>query len=232
MMKPSGIKSARRPGLVRLARVLPMVLAAAVLGGCYNFHTVKEDRLYRAAQPMKEDLTAMVRHHNIRTVFRLNGYSAGQFWYDEGAEAAKECGVNFVQIGISATRFPTRTELVMIWEVLETAEYPMLIHCREGADRTGLVAAMSVLCDGGSMAEARDQLRMIPYGHMAMFGTESIDHTLDMYEPWFGVLTFGEWAARYYEQPAKGSDPGPLVEAQKKLLAGHRKASGEEATSG
>lgn len=215
-------------GIVAQAAIMVlMVIGAVTLGGCYNFHAVSEGRVYRAAQPMEEDLSAMIKSHGIRTVLRLNGSREGQFWYDEGVRAAETTGATFIQVGMSANRFPTRDELVNVWAVLDGAEYPLLVHCREGADRTGLVSAMSVLHDGGSMADARDQLKFLPYGHASMFGTESMGRVLDMYEPWFGVLSFGDWAATVYEQPVKGTTSDVLVPVQREKVAAYR-ASGKQ----
>lgn len=201
---------------------MPVLLAVAVLcGGCYNFYAVKEGQLYRAAQPLEEDLSAMIEAHGIRSVLRLNGGSPGAFWYDEGQRAASNAGVAFYQVGMSAGRFPTRDELTRLWKVFESAEYPLLIHCREGSDRTGLAAAIWILRDGGGVEEAREQLRFFPYGHTGLFGTGSLRVVISMFEPWHGLMSFGEWAMTVYEQPEPGSDAVGLVAAQRRLAKEH-----------
>ena len=37
-------------------------------------------------------------------------------------------------------RFPTKAELLKLWEVFETVKYPVLVHCRAGADRAGMAS--------------------------------------------------------------------------------------------
>ena len=48
----------------------------------------------------------------------------------------------YYDLPLSATRRPTRRELLQLIDLLETCSYPLLIHCKSGADRTGLASAL------------------------------------------------------------------------------------------
>ena len=37
---------------------------------------------------------------------------------------------------------PTREALLELWDTFENGEYPMLVHCKAGADRTGGAVAI------------------------------------------------------------------------------------------
>jgi len=67
-------------------------------------------------------------------------------------------GLNLIDIPLSATRAPTPEMLVRLLDALNSAERPLLMHCKSGADRTGLASAIFILDQGGSMAQARAQL--------------------------------------------------------------------------
>lgn len=58
-----------------------------------------------------------------------------------------------------ARRAPTREELKTAIELFDRIEYPMLMHCKSGAERTGLMSILYLLLkEGVPLAEARRQL--------------------------------------------------------------------------
>jgi protein tyrosine/serine phosphatase len=185
----------------RVVISLLLALAALVVGGCYNFHVVEEGKVYRSAQGFSEDLAPRILRYGIKTVLKLNGGKPGEFWYDQTAAAVREADIKLIHLPMSAQRYPTKRELEKLVAALESAEYPLLIHCREGADRTGLASAACLLMHGEGLSAARDQLRFIPYGHTGLFGTARLDEVLDLYEPWKPQMNFAEWARTRYAPP-------------------------------
>jgi undecaprenyl-diphosphatase len=60
---------------------------------------------------------------------------------------------------------------------------PVLIHCKQGADRTGLVAAMwKVIVDKEPKSEARKQLSPI-FFHFPICRTASLDRFFKKWQP-------------------------------------------------
>lgn len=171
----------------RWRRVLPVclwLLGLALLTGAglesyrvligRNLHTVLPGRVYRSAQPSLASLQALVKKHGIRTVLNLRGGSPPLPWYQR--EAAATCELDLCQedVNLSAGRLPSSTELRRLVEVLDRTEYPMLIHCRRGSDRTGLVATLILLLqEGSNFEQACGQLSM-RYGHVSLGRTEHV----------------------------------------------------------
>lgn len=175
-----------------LACSLPLLLAA----GCVNFHAVEEGRMYRSAQPDEEQLSRWIEEYDIKTVLRLRGSGRTRglsYRPTVGADIA------FVQVPLSATRLPPKERLLELWQVFETAEYPMLVHCRAGADRTGLVSSLYVLHRTGDLDRARAQLALIPYLHTGLLGSGAMDRVLDMYAPYQDRMSFPDWVREVYE---------------------------------
>ncbi|MCA8940572.1 MAG: tyrosine-protein phosphatase [Planctomycetes bacterium] len=180
--------------------MLALGALSLTLTGCYNFHTVAEGKVYRSAQPLEEEMSARVRKHHIKTVLRLRNSS--EFWRDQTVEGAESEGACVVEIYLSAHKYPKKVDLVRIIEVFEKGDYPILIHCKAGADRTGLVSALYVLWAGGTMERAREELAAIPYGHFSTpNGTERMGKTLDLYEAWMPAMGVAQWAREVYECP-------------------------------
>lgn len=157
--------------------------AGRVLVGL-NFHVVIPGRVYRGAQPSPDDVAELVKDYGIRTVVTLRGCCALADWYQDQGRLIQELGINQEDIAFSAARLPSASEMRRLVEVLEHAEYPIYLHCRRGADRTGLAAAVVCLLQPNSTLEqARGQLGL-RYGHLSFGKTGVLDRYLDLYEAW------------------------------------------------
>lgn len=171
-----------------MRRILATTLLGA-LGSCSGLRPVA-DGVLRSAQPGEDRLARHIEHHGLRTIVCLRGPGDGAA---ESARAALATGAEFWSIPMSATRPPDAPTLRALWRVAAAAERPLLLHCRAGVDRTGLASALVVLHDTGDLARAREQLALLPHGHLGWFGTAAMGAVLDAYEPWQGTLAFPDW---------------------------------------
>ncbi len=215
----------KTPTTSKLIATSLLLCFGALLGGCYNLHQVGEDGIYRSSQPLEEDLTAWIRTYGIKTVLKLNGGNPGEFWFEQTNKLAEERRVTVVVVPMSATRFPSQEQLLKVWDVLETADRPILIHCREGADRTGLVSGISVLHRGGTPEEAMEQLAFVPYWHSGLFDTAAMGNTIELYSPWYPELGFREWASEHYRQLASVDEFQSELERQRAMAAAFKSNS-------
>ena len=66
-------------------------------------------------------------------------------------------------------------------EIYQTVEYPALIHCKSGSDRTGIAAALyRILILNQTVKEASDELHW-SYGHIKTSHTGVLDYFLECY---------------------------------------------------
>jgi protein tyrosine phosphatase (PTP) superfamily phosphohydrolase (DUF442 family) len=107
-----------------------------------NIHEVDPGRFYRSAQLNGEELRKFVEEKKIRTVISLRGKPENFSWMQQQEEVLKQANVRFKWFWWTSNYLPHRDELVAFLEALRTEEYPILIHCRSGADRTGEAAAI------------------------------------------------------------------------------------------
>ena len=175
-----------------------MVVYSTAFASCTNFHEVEPGRYYRSAQPDEEELSGWIDAYGLKTVVKLNGGGPGDSDFDNSRDPALAAGATFIHLPLSATKYPTSENLVRLWEIFETAEYPVLVHCRAGADRTGLASAIYVLQDTGNLSQARDQLNFFPYLHVGWGGTWVMDRVFDLYEPYASEMSFPTWARTEY----------------------------------
>jgi protein tyrosine phosphatase (PTP) superfamily phosphohydrolase (DUF442 family) len=194
--------------IIALGVLLGAALAIAVeIGRMFldrNRHEVIPGRVYRSAQLSPDELERYVRKHNIRTVVNLRGRPASD-WYPAEARATQTLGISQEDITTSASRLPPIGEVRQLIDVFDHSEYPMLIHCQQGADRTGLAAAIYMLLHtDADFAKAFRQCSP-RYGHVPLAATAAMDEFFDLYERWLadhGVehspTRFRNWATRVY----------------------------------
>lgn len=141
-------------------------------------------------------MARVAERHGVRTIVCLRGSGRSS---RPSSRAAIGTNAAFINVPMSATSLPSPDTLLALWQVASTAERPLLLHCRAGVDRTGLASAILVLHDTGDLELARDQLALIPNGHVAFTATGAMDRVLELYEP-FGDrgLTFPDWVQREY----------------------------------
>lgn len=142
-----------------------MALAIAVPVGIRlsenNFGTVAPGRIYRSAQMGAGALSRAVRTHRIKTVLNLRGSNPDQPWYRAERAATLAAGATQVDVHMASDLWLSRAQARTLVQVLDTCEYPLLIHCQWGSERTGLVSAITeLLRPGGSVADARHQFRL------------------------------------------------------------------------
>lgn len=191
--EPSPARSRPRRLLRRGVQTLLVLLA---LSGAYlgvqqligNFHTVIAGELYRSAQLDAADIAGIESEHNIRTIINLRGAAPNKAWYRAEVAEAEKLGIQHVDFGLSASRELTDAQVTRLIEIMRAAPKPILIHCRAGADRTGIASAIYVaaIAKEGEMAA---EWQLSPYyGHFPIPFTPSwaMDETFERIEPALG----------------------------------------------
>ncbi len=112
-----------------------------------NFATIEPGRVYRSGQLRSIDLARAVRRHGIKTVLNLRGSHPESAWYRAERNATLDAGATQIDIALSSCEWMSRDQARMLLRVLETCEYPLLIHCWRGAERTGWSRPAPSFCD-------------------------------------------------------------------------------------
>ncbi|WP_338669068.1 fused DSP-PTPase phosphatase/NAD kinase-like protein [Pseudodesulfovibrio methanolicus] len=180
----------RRKSFLRTAAatlgVLAVLFAARVwyLEEQGNFHAITVGEAYRSAQLDRDELAHYVRRHHIRSIINLRGDRPEKAWYREEIATARELGIRHFDFGgIRATRAPSPRQVHELLELFAMAPRPVLLHCRAGADRSGLAAALwKTMVDGAPASEARKQLSL-RYGHVPVGPTTVLDAFFDHWNP-------------------------------------------------
>lgn len=149
-----------------------------------NVHAVVENQFYRSAQLDKEALARVVKEHGIKSILNLLGNSPDKAWYVDEIAVSKALGVEHHDYAISANEVVSVSELDEILTILRHAPKPILVHCKNGADRSGLVAAVYLAeVKGAMLDDAAGQLSLY-YGHFPWLisTTGAMDESFREYE--------------------------------------------------
>lgn len=158
--------------------------------------------LWRSAQPTPGQVARFARAGG-RTIVNVRGGREHGSWPLE-REACQRHGIKLVDFVLRSREAPDRATLLTTAKFLEQLEYPALVHCKSGADRAGLFAALYlILRRGASAAEARRQLTF-RFGHFRYAKTGILDAFLDAYEREGEAngIPFLEWVERVYDPEA------------------------------
>ncbi len=175
-----------------------------------NAHTVIPGRVYRTAQLSGPELSAFIADKGVRTVVNLRGVGPETAWYMAEARATHAANVCQEDVTLSAKRLPPPYEVRRLIEVIDHTAYPIVFHCKQGADRTGLASTVALLLQPGvSLAEARRQLWPI-YGHIAAGRTTAMDEFFDFYEEWLADAGRDHTPERFRQWVETAYVPGPF----------------------
>lgn len=102
-----------------------------------NAHWIGPD-LVRTNQPSPGQL-AYWQRQGIKTVINLRGKrDEAYYWLEK--DACEKLGLTLIDAPLDSRDAPTADRVHRAKALFETIQYPVLIHCKSGADRAGLMA--------------------------------------------------------------------------------------------
>ncbi|MBV8488261.1 MAG: tyrosine-protein phosphatase, partial [Planctomycetaceae bacterium] len=189
-----------------------------------NLGIVDPGRVIRAAQPTSR-LGAIIKEHHLASILNLRGGSARDWWYAAEVRTAEKSGVSFFDVPLSATRRPSRRDLLVLIDFFDRCTYPLLIHCKAGADRTGLASAIYLMTQRSEPPRQAARSFSIYHSHLPIFGTERLHEPLDEYAAWLEAKSlqhtparFRDWVRSEYRSDDPAVDPDLVVPGPRKPL--------------
>ena len=147
----------------------------------YRWHNFAEvaPGVYRSNHPHHARFAAYA-DMGIKAVLNLRGESQQSHYLFE-VESCEALGLQLVTVHLGARNAPLQHRLVALLDAFDTLPRPFMMHCKSGADRTGLTSAFYLLhAHDATDAEARAQLSF-KYLHIRKTRTGILDFVLDTY---------------------------------------------------
>jgi protein tyrosine/serine phosphatase len=112
----------------------------------------------------------VVKKYGIKTVISLRGAPENSYWVKPQLEVLQKLGVKFIPASWTTDFFPDRENFLKFAKALKEEQFPILVHCRTGSDRTGEAAAIySMEFLRQSKEEAIEKNLNFKYWHVKTF---------------------------------------------------------------
>ncbi len=159
--------------------------------------------MWRSAQPGRRALR-WARDNGIRTILNLRGERLNCGTYLTERDACQELGLRLVNFPIRSRGMPDKETVHAMANVFEHLEYPVLMHCKSGADRAGLMSVLYSHLHKGEPIEVAIRQLSLRYGHVRYARTGVLDHFLERYWADTGGdrTQFLSWVDEVYDRDA------------------------------
>jgi hypothetical protein len=222
-------RTRQRGRFVRRASLTILLVLAAIPAGLLsrpwwgsNLGIVDPGRVIRAAQPTRQ-LPELISDYNLASILNLRGGSSQDWWYSAEVKTANDHGLAFFDLPLSATKRPGRRELLQLIDTFVSCRYPLLIHCKAGADRTGLASAIYLMVQRAEPPRQALRAFTIYHSHVPLFGTEHLHEPIEEYAAWLEAKSlshspdrFRSWVRDEYRSADPSVDPPPLPSGPRK----------------
>ena len=159
--------------------------------------------MYRSSQPSPRQIRSYHDRFGLRSIINLRGvHDYGSYFFEE--EACARLGIALHSVKLYSRTPPSAAEIHRMRELFASLRHPALMHCKSGADRAGLGAALYRILHLGH--PVRDAMRELSwrYGHSRQARTGILDHFFASYlacdarQP----IGFLEWVDHVYDEQA------------------------------
>ncbi len=135
-----------------------------------NFYEIAPG-VYRSHQLYEFNLPKFYEKYHFKTILNLRGKKNTKwYWYEE--KFCKEHNITLINFKISDKKVQSVETMQKLIAIIKNSKKPILIHCKAGADRTGLVSALYLYSINDKNAS---KMLSFKYGHLPFWKTKAMD---------------------------------------------------------
>ncbi len=156
--------------------------------------------MYRENQPSPERI-AVLADEGIKTILNLRGPSPKGFYLLE-CEACETHNIELIDFRVYSRDVHTVEKIRGARDLFERIEYPAVMHCKSGADRTGFMGVLyRHFHMGDTIAQALASELTLKKLHVKQGKTGMLDFFFDDYLKYAegNDITFMEWVETVYD---------------------------------
>lgn len=155
--------------------------------------------VWRSNQPSPARLRKLARQ-GFKTIVNLRGVSEHGFHFLE-RQACDALGLKLLNLKLYSRQMPSKAHLQALHQGFMQLEKPALLHCKSGADRAGLAAALYlIMMENRPVEEAMEQLSW-RFLHVRAAKTGRLDYMLQAYARAIALqpMAFMDWVEHHYQ---------------------------------
>lgn len=183
----------------KFAALYVALIDHGILRFFWTNHARVADDVWRSNHPTNGRLRQLARS-GFKSIINLRGnYKLPHHGFE--VQICEDSGMDLIDVPMSARTAPEVKSIMKLVSVLGQAKKPVLLHCKSGADRTGLASAiyLMVYCNA-TPGDAKKQLSL-RFLHLRKSGAGILDHFLDSYAERLksGPISFLNWVTEEYD---------------------------------
>lgn len=135
--------------------------------------------VWRSSQPSPLQIARYGRQ-GLRTIVNLRGpRDCGSYRLE--VEACRRHGITLIDFPLKSRAVPSRQVIREAEALLRNVEYPILVHCKSGADRAGLMSVLVLMFREGKPVRKAIKQLSLKFGHIRQSDTGILDHFFEHY---------------------------------------------------
>ena len=161
-----------------------------------SLHKISENT-YRSNQPFPWQILADKNKRGVKTIINLRGIrNCSSFFLEK--ETCERHNIKLINFPVTSRAAPKVETILAAKKLFNEIEYPIIMHCKSGADRAGLMSALYlILHKNVSVIEAKKQLSF-KYLHIKHAKTGILDAFFDNYIKENKNKDFLDWVKNDY----------------------------------
>ncbi|MFV0299221.1 MAG: fused DSP-PTPase phosphatase/NAD kinase-like protein [Hyphomicrobiaceae bacterium] len=166
-----------------------------------NLHKLGHNT-WRSAQPAPHQIDNIARL-GVRTIINLRGPRlCGSYWLEQ--QACRRNGITLIDYQVRSRAAPSKQEVLGARDLLRSIKEPLLLHCKSGADRAGLMSTLYLIAVENLPVEQAMRELSLKFGHIRQSDTGMLDHFFDVYleESKRRPIEFFDWVETVYDPDA------------------------------
>lgn len=166
----------------------------------FNNHREIGAGMWRANQPSPKRIEELAKL-GFKTILNLRDESPKGYYLLE-KEACEKHGITLVNHRMYSRDTHTRESIHALKDIFETIEYPAMMHCKSGADRTGISGVLFKHFQMGEPIEQAVEQLSLRYLHVKAGKTGMLDFFFDDYLEFTKTsdMSFIGWVDSVYDK--------------------------------
>lgn len=170
-----------------------------------NLAPVIPGKIWRCNHPTPWRIASLKKRLGLKAMVNLRGK---RFCGSDalGRKKCEELELPYYDLAFESRNAPHKDRILRFYELYQKLSFPCVIHCKSGADRTGLVSGLILLFEGGKSEDALKQLHW-RFLHFKRSRTGVLDAFFILYRREAeGRIPFIEWVREEYDEEKLRAD--------------------------
>ena len=134
--------------------------------------------MYRSNQPYPMQIKRYKRKYGINSIINLRGKRNCSSYYLE-KEYCDNNNIMLHNFPITSRDLPSKKTIIDFLKLLDVVEYPVLMHCKSGADRAGIAACLYLIYKKKYDVISASKQLSFKYLHIKFAKTGILDHLFE-----------------------------------------------------